>query len=450
LLASGYARQPSLFGLLRELPVFGALRYPERFLWLAILFASEAAAFALANIPALGDGKRWRVGVWLILGGSLAWTIAGQISAFGRVASSRTLGVLTESTEEDFHQSRGNRWLAVHVQSRGVGSLGCYETHRLAQSRLLRGDLPAEEYLAPGSADAGSVRRVSWSPNRIGLHVDVSRPVRVLVNQNWAPGWHASTGTVVSNEGLLAVDVPAGSHEVAVAFRPRSTLGGAAVTATSLLSLAFLVWRTRRRGEILSARQARGTILAVLLPWAVAGVAYASSPDPKWPPPPLNNANGAPAVIEPEGEKHLSATEVGATFDLPLTVVAGHVSGPDEHSNLTVEVYLRRTGRIPRSTAMFMHLERRDGQPLPPLELLEMLNADHQVVGGTFYLSDTPNGRLVRDVTGKHLDKAAPGVWDVWVAFGHVSGTRGRAKVTSAGAAEVSADRVRVGTFIVP
>jgi hypothetical protein len=30
-LAAGYARKPPLFALLRELPVFSALRYPERF-----------------------------------------------------------------------------------------------------------------------------------------------------------------------------------------------------------------------------------------------------------------------------------------------------------------------------------------------------------------------------------------------------------------------------------
>ncbi len=33
-----YALSPALFALLRQLPVFSALRYPERFLWIAILF----------------------------------------------------------------------------------------------------------------------------------------------------------------------------------------------------------------------------------------------------------------------------------------------------------------------------------------------------------------------------------------------------------------------------
>ena len=48
-----------------------------------------------------------------------------------------------------------------------------------------------------------------------------------------------------------------------------------------------------------------------------------------------------------------------------------------------------------------------------------------------------------------HHKEPARGIWDVWVAFGHVSGTRGRAKVTSPGSAEISDNRVRIGSFLV-
>ena len=98
---------------------------------------------------------------------------------------------------------------------------------------------------------------------------------------------------------------------------------------------------------------------------------------------------------------------------------------------------------------MFVHLERRKEEAPVPKEQEEFFNADHQVVGGSFYLSDTPEGALVRDAFGVHLDKAAPGTWDVWVAFGHVSGRKGRSLVTSPGAATVSDHRVRIGTFVV-
>jgi hypothetical protein len=446
-LAAGYARKPALFALLRELPVFAALRYPERFLWLALLFASEPAAHAVARVPLVGEGRRWRIGVWVVLSAGLGWTIANEIDAFHRVAAARTLGVITAARAPEFHQARGNRWLAAHFQAMGVGSLSCWETHPVAQSPLLRADLVAEEYLSDASRGAGTVKRVGWTPNTVTLHATLTRPARVLVNQNWHPGWHASVGEVVSNEGLLAVDLPAGDQEVALRFRPWSTLAGAGVSASALLMLAVLGWRTRRRGALLSAGTWRGTAACVLAPWLVAGIAYARSPDPRWAPAPPRNANGTPALVEVATEDHVPATPLGADFALPLRVEAGRITGPDQDDSLLFDVYLRRTGALPRATTMFVHIERRAGQREPPKERETFYNADHQVVGGSFYLSDTPEGRVVHDAFGVRLKEPARGVWDVYVAFGHVSGQRGRAKVTSPGKATISEDRVKIGWF---
>jgi len=115
-----------------------------------------------------------------------------------------------------------------------------------------------------------------------------------------------------------------------------------------------------------------------------------------------------------------------------------------------LEVYLRRTGALPRATTMFVHLERRGapGEVLPKKKG-GFYNADHQVIAGSFYLSDSPEGRVVHDVRGVHLKEAAPGTWDVYVAFGHVSGQQGRAKVVTPGAATIDADRVKIGTFTI-
>ena len=446
-LATGYASRFSAFGMLRELPVFAAIRYPERFLWLGILFASGPVAGALSRVPYIGEGRKWRIGTVLVLAAGVCWTVGGEIAAFHRVATGREMGVVTEERVAEFRQARGNRWLTVHLESQNLGSLSCYETHRLSESTLLRADLPAEEYLAPDSADAGTVKRRAWSPTKITLGVAVSRPARVLVNQNWAPGWHATVGKVVSHEGLLAVDMPAGAHEVALTFLPWSTLGGATVTLVSLLALVLIGLRARRRGEIFSRRQVVATSLLVLVPWLVAGAAYAASPDDKWPSPLLTNPNGSPAVVH-EGDGHV-ATRAGAVFSLPLRIEEGRVTGPDEHQSVLVDVYFRRLAKIPKSTTMFVHLERRKDEPPAAKDHEDFYNADHQVVGGSFYLSDAPEGGLIHDAFGVRIEKAAPGTWDVWVAFGHVSGKKGRSLVMSPGEATVSDHRVRLGTFVV-
>lgn len=452
-LACGYARHPSLFGMLRELPVFSALRYPERFLWLAVLFGCEPAAHGLARLPQLGEGKPWRASVWLILIGAVAWTIYGEITAFQVLSNARVLGTITPygdaAPAPEFHQSRGNRWMIAHYQAVGIGSLSCWETHPVIQSTLLHGDLPAEEYLSEPTREAGTVKRVSWSPNRIVMHANLTRPARILVNQNWHPGWHASVGTVVSDEGLIAIDVPAGNQDVVLRFRPWSTIAGAGVTLTALAMLGVLAWRAKRRGDLFSSAARSGTLTCILVPWVAFGSAYALNPDPRFPPPTIRNANGAPAIVDVASEKQVPAAPVGATFELPLRVEAGSVKGPDELDNLVFDVYLRRTGHIPRATTMFVHLERRAGQAAAPDTRETFYNADHQVLAGSFYLSDSPEGRLVHDVRGAHLTEPARGIWDVYVAFGDVSGKQGRAKVTDPGRATVSEDRVRIGTFLI-
>jgi hypothetical protein len=447
-LAAGYSPIVSGFALLRRIPMFTAVRYPERFLWPAMLFASELAAYGVTRMPLNAPSKKWRIGAVVILSGALVWTVGTEINAFHRIAGARTLGIVSGEFNPDFHQARGNRWRTVHFEAVGLGSLGCYETHRLAQSTLLRGDLPQEEYLAPKDAALGTVKRVAWSPNHITLHTSLQKPARVLVNQNWAPGWQSTVGQMQNNEGLLSVDMPEGEHDVTLGFRPWSTMGGAAVTGSALLGILFLVVRGRHKGNLFAPQRRIGTTLAIIGPWLVAGAAYASSPDPRWPPPQQTNPNGTPALVPEEAQA--LATPIGATFDVPIVLESAIVTGPDVHQNLSLELYLRRTGLVPRSTTMFVHFERRKDQGEVPKGKENFRNADHQIVGGSWFLSDMPEGRLIHDAFGAHLGKGASGVWDVWVAFGHVSGNRGRERLISPGKSVESERRVRIGTVVLP
>jgi hypothetical protein len=450
--AAGYARKPALFALLRELPVFSALRYPERFLWVAILYASEPAANALARVPRLGSGRRWRVATNVILTGAVVATVIAQIGMFVSAGTARELGVVAVDRAKEFRQSRGNRWLAAHYDGIGAGSLSCWETHPVAMSPKLRGDLPAEEYVA--DPNVGRAKRVSWSPNEIVVHAQMSSAGRLLVNQNWHPGWRSSVGTVVSDEGLLAVDLPAGENDVKLAFRPRSATAGAVVTLVALGSLGVLLLAARR-GRVPFRRGAVVTTSALILaPWAVLGAFIGTWSEPRHPSPwaSMHNANGSPTfVVAPAA----NASKVEARFDIPIAVDAVRLSGPDSLGNITFDVYLRRTGPLSRTTGMFVQLRRRDGQePVPPKgendkEPREVLNADHQVVGGSFYLSDSPIGYVVHDAFGININKAARGEYDVWLGFGHVSGRQGRAKVVEPGKTIESDNSIRIGSFVV-
>ena len=445
-LSAGYARRPALFALLRQLPVFSALRYPERFLWLGILFACEPAAHALAKVPRLGEGKRWRNGAHVILSCAVLFSLGTQIKSFWAVDANRDVGVLASTAVAgEFRQSRGNRWLAGHYQGIGLGSLSCWETHPVTMSPNLRGDLAEEEYVA--DPRIGRARRVSWSPNKLVVHVTMAAPGQLLVNQNWHPGWRSSIGTVASANGQLAVDLPAGETDVTLTFRPRTAIAGGTVTLVSLLALILLGRVPFRRGALLR------TTALVLAPWAVFGAFIGTWDEPRFPPPPHKNANDTPAIVDAPPP---DATPIRAQFDIPIVVDAAKVDTPrDSYRNVDIDLYFRRTGALPRTTGMFVHLARAPGQePLPPPELgkeakRDSWNGDHQVVGGSFYISDAPQDTEIHDAFGVHLKNAAKGNYDVWLGFGHVSGKKGRAAVTEKGMADVSDDRIKIGSFVV-
>lgn len=452
-LSAGYARRPPLFALLRELPVFSALRYPERFLWVAILYACEPAAHALGFVPRLGETRSWRVSATALLTIACVMTVGMQIAGFWRVSSARDLGALAEPNVTEFRQARGNRWRAAHYPSIGAGSLSCWETHPVIMSSKLRGDLAAEEYVAD-PAD-GQAKRVSWSPNAITVAVTMARAGRLLVNQNWHPGWRASVGEVTSDDGLLSVDLPPGEHRVTLSFRPRSALVGVVVSVLALGSLLALGWQSGRGRYPFRRRAIIKTAALVLAPWAALGMLVLTWKEPRYPPATVHNANGSPAIVTALPS---DATTLDVRLSEPLVVAGGKVAGPDRFRNVSIDVFFRRTAALARTTAMFVHVVRRDGQP-PPAEPIkekrskddptDFFNADHQVVGGSFYLSDAPEGALVDDAFGVHLGKAVPGDYDVWVSFGHVSARRGRAHIVEAGHAEINEERIKVGSFVV-
>jgi hypothetical protein len=123
----------------------------------------------------------------------------------------------------------------------------------------LRADLPAEEY--PLEPDKATVERVKWTPNVIDLRVVAKEPTRVIINQNWNKHFVASVGHVVNHKGLLAIDVPAGTHALRVAYRDRAFDVCIVVSTLTLLSLiAYAGWYAWRRLAFEIARYRR-------LPW---------------------------------------------------------------------------------------------------------------------------------------------------------------------------------------
>jgi hypothetical protein len=233
---------------LHELPLFKSLRNPYLWGFAGALFVVIAATLALDELASwLEDrGPRCRIltvilvpvlvlGVAADLLARTHHTIGGRNSPFTWTAPTRV--------PDEFRQSRGNRFMQATFPYFDRGTLSCYDETPFPTSPALRPDLPMEEYLT--DPDAGTIRRVKWTPNAIELEAILKRPSTVVVNQNWQPGWSASLGTVRSKNGLLAVDLPVGTSHFTVRMWPISCTIGLGMMIVAL-GVTALLWRSDR------------------------------------------------------------------------------------------------------------------------------------------------------------------------------------------------------------
>src|SRR5581483_1039252 len=127
------------------------------------------------------------------------------------------------------------------------GALNCYDytDFRAAATGFNRPGYRGEQYLL----GPGVVRLTRWTPNELEFEVAAPRADVLIVNQNYDPGWRleAGRGEVFSSNGLLAVRVAPGRHQLALRFRDRGFLPGALISLLALIAaMALLRFETRR------------------------------------------------------------------------------------------------------------------------------------------------------------------------------------------------------------
>jgi hypothetical protein len=100
-----------------------------------------------------------------------------------------------------------------------------------------------EAYVAEGGATA---RVVSWTPNDVEVEVDRARPGdRVVLNQNWDPGWAADGAPAIAYRDAVASVLSAPTQTVHFSYWPRPLGWGLALFAVTAGSVAL--WLLRRR-----------------------------------------------------------------------------------------------------------------------------------------------------------------------------------------------------------
>ncbi|MFL5393428.1 MAG: hypothetical protein ACJ79G_11370 [Myxococcales bacterium] len=225
----------SLFRLLHELPIYRSLRVPSRFFYPATIFLALLAATALTAIGRARSSFARAAQIAIV-----AFVAVDVISANApRLQQGAGLPVPLASPSGDFHQeARVDYRLLPLFPQRGIGTAACYGGFDWPVSRALWFGRVAQQRVEP--VTAGSAELLRWSPSELRLRISLEAPARLIVNQNFDPGWHASRGTVLPVAGLLAVDLDPSQHELILQHRPERFVLGLALTALGVvLSVIF-------------------------------------------------------------------------------------------------------------------------------------------------------------------------------------------------------------------
>jgi hypothetical protein len=109
--------------------------------------------------------------------------------------------------------------------------------------------LPAGPARPSDPAFHAEVRLTALQPDRTIVEATLSGPGHLVLVDTFDPGWHASVdgkpaALLRANVAFQAVPVPAGSHRVELAYRPRSVIWGAVITMLALMAALALVLRS--------------------------------------------------------------------------------------------------------------------------------------------------------------------------------------------------------------
>ncbi len=221
-------------------PIVAFTQFP----WRVLFVSAFALAFlAGASVRAVNQryGKSERGGEAFATALVFSLVIAFAMFPFARPQYTETQ--FTWNTLMDFqvndHELLGD---TIWVQTRPADSP--------LVNQYRAGNLTTKAVVVQGDAQIELLER---RPSGDTVRVTANTPARIMFYTRYFPGWtaildgNAAPLEPFGEQGLIAVNVPAGTHTVSTHWGttlPR--LAGAVISLVALLALLFVLWRTRR------------------------------------------------------------------------------------------------------------------------------------------------------------------------------------------------------------
>lgn len=274
LLGFGAFHDLSPWSLLHQVSLFRSQHVPTRWLYPAVLLLGVGTAAILGRlIERVPRRQHLELG---LLGGCLLLAVdIGRESSLpmARAFWMRPVAVAVAPGFEQFervpralqYRERDYAPEAVPAVLAGIGVLQCTMHASLnvwapkgkngrplgmgargRESKQYRGEVFTEP-------TASKARLVSFSPNRLEVEVEGARPGdRLVINQNFDPGWSVEDRAVEPYQDLISTRVNAARERVVFRFWPRGLSAGLVVLGLTLGALAALGYWRRARAATLS------------------------------------------------------------------------------------------------------------------------------------------------------------------------------------------------------
>ena len=238
--------------LAHSVPLFSSFRIPSRYTLPFLQFAALTVAWMFRSIVLRhGVSPPARMAITVVALGASAhliyvnqWNLRGVFTerpfdtSFHWMAGPRQI----ESIADESPYAPGSPMLRALMADRSFFT--CYESLQLAHGS--GPNRPQVFDANPGDRVAG----LDVTPNELTFTVvGGSSDARVILNQNWAPGWTSSLGPIAppKQTELASVNVPAtDTGQYRFSFRPPGLLTGLG-TFLAAIAVTGLAWRRRMR-----------------------------------------------------------------------------------------------------------------------------------------------------------------------------------------------------------
>jgi hypothetical protein len=255
--------------LLRHLPVFQSQHVPSRWMYPALLALLVVAAAAFERgLRRTGPLRGW---IEIVLVAGLA-AVAYDVSKTARQPIQHMFGTHMPAVPEStgpFHTEQHmpvalmyqNDWApsSLPAEMANIGTIDCgtfsglhnyYRDQKgnipgLGAKGLGDPDYKGEVFMAEG---AGTAEVTRWTPNEVAVQVHGAGPgARVVLNQNWDPGWSASGAQVSAFHDTVSAILRGSDATVVFHYRPVTFWPGMLLFLGTCTGLALLARRMRRQ-----------------------------------------------------------------------------------------------------------------------------------------------------------------------------------------------------------